>query len=77
MTLLFGELTQAFVDFGVAVERDRNNYSAAANHFRDTAASTAGYLAVLGLGMMAVTYTYMLIWYRYTIAIWLRITDTL
>ena len=62
MTLLFGKLTQAFVDFGIAVERDQANFAAAANHFRDTAASTAGYLAILGLGMMTVTYTYMLIW---------------
>ncbi|KAH7101159.1 multidrug resistance protein 1 [Auriculariales sp. MPI-PUGE-AT-0066] len=62
MTLLFGDLTQAFVDFGRAYKEDPNNYQGAADHFRNLAAQTAGYLVALGAGMFVVTYIYMCSW---------------
>ncbi|KAH7103350.1 multidrug resistance protein 1 [Auriculariales sp. MPI-PUGE-AT-0066] len=61
MTLLFGKLTQAFVDFSTAVQSGVD-YSVAADHFRATAASTASYLVGLGAGMFVVTYIYMMTW---------------
>jgi len=55
MTLLFGKLTQAFVDFASADTKNPAAMEAAADHFRSTAAKTASYLVALGGGMLVVT----------------------
>ncbi|KAG8796940.1 GTPase-activating protein, partial [Serendipita sp. 399] len=75
MTLLFGNLSNAFVDFGRSVAQ---TYGAgapptpqgiaavadAADHFRKTAAKDALWLVLIGVGMFVATYTYMVIWVR-------------
>jgi ATP-binding cassette subfamily B (MDR/TAP) protein 1 len=55
MSLLFGRLTQNFVDFGSIITRANDGDSAAqaelpaaAASFRSAAASNAGYLTVIG-----------------------------
>ncbi|KZV88656.1 hypothetical protein EXIGLDRAFT_696518, partial [Exidia glandulosa HHB12029] len=74
MSLLFGKLTQAFVDFTTATLTPNPPPGAveeAADHFRHTAAVTASYLVYLGklhlpasfcIGMFVATYTYMTTW---------------
>ncbi|KAI0054749.1 P-loop containing nucleoside triphosphate hydrolase protein [Artomyces pyxidatus] len=69
MSLIFGNLTQSFVSFGVAVAAsDPNNPASvdalnkAAAAFRHTAANDAGDLTYIGLGMFACTYIYMTAW---------------
>ncbi|KAG1745981.1 P-loop containing nucleoside triphosphate hydrolase protein [Suillus paluster] len=77
MSLLFGSLTQDFVNFNLA----ENNYTAtvqsgnaasiaqaqqildaAAASFRTSAALDASYLTYIGVGMFVCTYAYMAIW---------------
>ncbi|CCM03554.1 uncharacterized protein FIBRA_05690 [Fibroporia radiculosa] len=70
MSLIFGNLTEAFVTFGTtAAEADANPTStsqgelnAAAANFRNTAAHDASYLVYIGLGMFVCTYVYMTSW---------------
>ncbi|KAL6304388.1 P-loop containing nucleoside triphosphate hydrolase protein [Sparassis latifolia] len=69
MSLLFGNLVQAFVTFGSTVQEskagtltDPGALTAAENHFRTTAAKDASYLVYIGLGMFVCTYVYMLVW---------------
>lgn len=68
MSLLFGNLTQSFVNFGIAVNNAKTDPNAkaqlpaAADHFRTTAASDAADLAYIGIGMFVCTFTYMCIW---------------
>ena len=65
MTLLFGNLTQQFVEFTIVLNRqDQLGPGAveeAASNFRKTAAEDATYLVVIGIGMFICTYSYMLI----------------
>ncbi|KAH7101158.1 multidrug resistance protein 1 [Auriculariales sp. MPI-PUGE-AT-0066] len=62
MTLLFGHLTQAFVDFGSAAASGSSDLTAAANHFRHVASETASFLVALGAGTFLITYVYMCAW---------------
>ncbi|KAI0284634.1 P-loop containing nucleoside triphosphate hydrolase protein [Russula aff. rugulosa BPL654] len=69
MTLLFGDLTQDFVNFYNAIQNispDDPQSSAkvneAAAHFRHVAANDASYLTYIGLGMFICTYIYMNVW---------------
>ena len=50
MSLLFGNLTQAFVNFGMVTMNGSSpeQVQAAANHFRSVASNDAGFLAVIG-----------------------------
>ena len=58
MSLLFGNLTQSFVNFGIAVNDAKNNATAqmllpaAADHFRTTAASDAADLVYIGTSLV-------------------------
>lgn len=64
MTLLFGNLTNAFVDFGTALEAinqgrlDPSALVPLADRFKDLAAENSLYLTVIGIGMFAATFTY-------------------
>ena len=57
MSLLFGNLTQSFVNFGIAVNNAKNNATAqdmlgpAAAHFRKSAASDAADLVYIGASL--------------------------
>lgn len=67
MSLIFGNLTQQFVNFSIATDAANNggsqdNLQAAAASFRHVAAQDASYLVYIGLGMLACTYAYMFIW---------------
>ncbi|KAL4267597.1 GTPase-activating protein [Pleurotus pulmonarius] len=69
MSLLFGNLVQAFVVFTEAVmgaqagdEEARRAIPQAASDFRRSAANNASYLVYIGLGMFVCTYTYMFTW---------------
>ncbi|PCH40227.1 multidrug resistance protein 1 [Wolfiporia cocos MD-104 SS10] len=69
MSLLFGNLVQAFVNFGTtaaaakgAGKQGQEALSAAAAEFRHTAANDASYLVYIGLGMFVCTYIYMTAW---------------
>ncbi|KAI0652215.1 multidrug resistance protein 1 [Trametes meyenii] len=74
MSLLFGRLTQDFVNFGItlALARDASNPQAqataqarlpsAAMAFKHAAALNASYLVYIGVGMFVCTYVYMAIW---------------
>ncbi|KAH9941048.1 multidrug resistance protein 1 [Amylocystis lapponica] len=73
MSLLFGNLTQAFVNFGDIVVQTQSpnstiadqaqaSLAGAAVHFRHVAANDASYLVYIGVGMFVCTYTYMTIW---------------
>ncbi|TFK23400.1 multidrug resistance protein 1 [Coprinopsis marcescibilis] len=69
MTILFGNLTQDFVNFGRVLEAaGKGNLEAAAeipaaaDSFRKSAALNASYLVYIGVGMAVATYTYMYIW---------------
>ena len=61
MSIIFGNLTNAFVDFGTAIERGEGVDSAAA-HFRHVASLDASYLVYIGLGMLVCTFIYMYTW---------------
>ncbi|VDB87190.1 unnamed protein product [Peniophora sp. CBMAI 1063] len=71
MSLLFGNLTNQFVQFGAAVNQlqgDPTNTTlqqsveTAASHFRHESANDALYLVCIGIGMFVCTYVYMLTW---------------
>ncbi|KAG2008663.1 multidrug resistance protein 1 [Coprinopsis cinerea AmutBmut pab1-1] len=69
MSLLFGNLTQDFVNFATVVgEAQAGNTTAAAlvpeaaASFRRVAALDASYLCYIGLGMFVCTYVYMYVW---------------
>jgi len=69
MTLLFGNLTQDFVQFGTVLNEiaqgvpgARDQLPAAAASFRRGAALNASYLAYIGVAIFFCTYAYMLIW---------------
>ncbi|CCA75810.1 probable Leptomycin B resistance protein pmd1 [Serendipita indica DSM 11827] len=73
MTLMFGNLTVAFVDFGTAAANAFQSGASpeafaalqqAADHFRSVAAKDALYLVCIGIGMFATTYLYMVTWIR-------------
>ena len=68
MSLIFGNLTQAFIDFGTVTERfsrgdaTQDEVRAAANHFKDVASEDALWLTIIGIGIFACTFTYMYFW---------------
>ncbi|KAH9936165.1 P-loop containing nucleoside triphosphate hydrolase protein [Fomitopsis serialis] len=69
MSLLFGNLTNAFVVFGATLEQAnagdqgaQQRLPAARENFKSTSANDASYLVYIGIGMLACTYTYMAIW---------------
>ncbi|KAG8983190.1 GTPase-activating protein, partial [Tulasnella sp. 427] len=63
MTLLFGNLTESFVAFASALNsQDASAIAAARDKFRHDASKDALWLTVMGIGLYAVTHTYMLIW---------------
>ncbi|KAG8907884.1 GTPase-activating protein [Tulasnella sp. 403] len=67
MSLLFGNLTNSFVNFAKAVyaatdEAGKEALVRAQADFKHVAAQDAGYLVALGAGMYAVTHIYMYIW---------------
>ncbi|KAF5337588.1 hypothetical protein D9611_014802 [Ephemerocybe angulata] len=69
MSLLFGNLTNDFVNFGIVIQRaESGNATAAAlvpaatESFKHTAALDASYLVYIGVGMFVATYSYMFIW---------------
>ena len=67
MSIIFGNLTQSFVNFGAAIQQATNprsdpNVQAAAAHFRHTASLDASYLVYIGLGMLVSTFVYMYTW---------------
>ncbi|KZV67726.1 P-loop containing nucleoside triphosphate hydrolase protein [Peniophora sp. CONT] len=71
MSLLFGNLTNQFVQFGAAAAKlqgDPTNttlqqeVAAAAAHFRHESSKDALYLVIIGIGMFICTYLYMLTW---------------
>ncbi|KDQ06807.1 hypothetical protein BOTBODRAFT_181275 [Botryobasidium botryosum FD-172 SS1] len=73
MSLLFGNLTQSFVDFGkdAAIAfgpdgtlADLEVFDAARDSFKSAASRDASYLVVIGIAMFVATYAYMYIWVR-------------
>ena len=67
MSLLFGNLTNSFVNFGKAVVAANGNLSdpnlkAAEDNFRTVSAQDASYLTYIGVGAFVLTYLYMGIW---------------
>ncbi|OCH89914.1 P-loop containing nucleoside triphosphate hydrolase protein [Obba rivulosa] len=69
MSLLFGNLTQSFVTFGMTLSLAQQGDStaqaelpAAASKFKTDAAHNANYLVYIGIGMFICTYTYMYTW---------------
>jgi ATP-binding cassette subfamily B (MDR/TAP) protein 1 len=68
MTLLFGNLTAAFVEFGATVDAisrgqlDPSALGPVADHFKHTAAQNALWLTLIGVGMFAATFAYSYIW---------------
>ncbi|KAH0586250.1 Leptomycin B resistance protein pmd1 [Termitomyces sp. J132] len=69
MSLLFGNLTQQFVDFGTVIQQANDGNSTAsdliptkAESFRSVAAKDATYLCYIGVGMFVCTYIYMYVW---------------
>lgn len=67
MSLIFGKLTNSFINFGqVGIASNFNTHNAtfkaAADDFRTVAALDASYLTYIGIAMFVATYTYMVIW---------------
>lgn len=68
MTLLFGNLTQAFVDFGITVdgisrgELDPSVLGPVADDFKREAARNALWLTLIGVGMFVATFAYSYFW---------------
>ena len=72
MSLLFGRLTQNFVEFGTVLnnatlpgeagDQARANLPAAGAAFRHQASLNASYLVYIRVGMLFATFTYMYIW---------------
>ncbi|PVF95031.1 putative Leptomycin B resistance protein pmd1 [Serendipita vermifera] len=73
MTLMFGNLTVSFVDFGTAAQNafqggatpeELQALAQAADHFKSVASKDALYLVFIGIGMLVTTYIYMVTWIR-------------
>jgi hypothetical protein len=64
MSLIFRNLTQAFVDFQAAIAFNSPDIDTQAAHFRKTASQDAVWLVVIGGGMFVCTYIYMFAWVR-------------
>ncbi|KAF4617465.1 hypothetical protein D9613_006094 [Agrocybe pediades] len=63
MSLLFGNLTQDFVNFTMILQQGpADQIPQAAANFRSSAAKSATYLVCIGIGMFVCTYAYMFIW---------------
>ena len=67
MSLIFGKLTNTFVNFGTTVARTGFNtsdpaFNAAAQDFRHLSALDASFLTYIGIAMFVATYIYMFIW---------------
>ncbi|WOO85368.1 Sophorolipid transporter [Vanrija pseudolonga] len=71
MTIIFGKLTTAFTNFAIIssqIHAEGSNadveaaLEAARHHLKKEAGNSAIYLMVIGIGMFATTYAYMLIW---------------
>ncbi|KAG9099473.1 GTPase-activating protein [Ceratobasidium sp. 370] len=63
MSLLFGDLTQSFVDFTMATySNDPAVLESAASAFKKEAAKDALYLVFIGIGMFVCTFVYMYFW---------------
>ncbi|KAK2465352.1 hypothetical protein APHAL10511_002706 [Amanita phalloides] len=69
MTLIFGNLTQAFVNFSLVINEAKNGAPGAAEQvpvaaaaFRRAASQGASYLVYIGIGSFVCTYAYMYIW---------------
>lgn len=68
MTLLFGNLTNAFVEFGGTVEAinqgllDPSALGPVADDFKRIAAENALWLTVIGIGMFVATFIYSYFW---------------
>lgn len=69
MALILGNLANSFINFGVVILNADNNslnpsFAAAAMDFRNQSFKDATILAYIGIGMLAATYVYMVIWVR-------------
>ncbi|KAH8114710.1 multidrug resistance protein 1 [Phellopilus nigrolimitatus] len=68
MSIIFGNLTQAFVSFGTAVQEAKTGSVTAAQveetakNFRHAASLDASYLVYIGLGMFVCVFVYMYTW---------------
>ncbi|KDQ06798.1 hypothetical protein BOTBODRAFT_140755 [Botryobasidium botryosum FD-172 SS1] len=71
MALMFGNLTQAFVNFGKtqaeshmdgSTPQQQQAFEDARSQFAHVSAQDASYLVYIGVGMFVATYTYMVIW---------------
>ncbi|KZP01325.1 P-loop containing nucleoside triphosphate hydrolase protein [Calocera viscosa TUFC12733] len=63
MSLIFGNLTNSFVNFSsIVASGNLAQLGPAADDFRKVSAQDALYLVVIGIGMYVVTHLYMLIW---------------
>ncbi|KZT56320.1 P-loop containing nucleoside triphosphate hydrolase protein [Calocera cornea HHB12733] len=63
MSLIFGNLTNSFVNFTqIVITGTPAEIESAADDFRHVSAQDALYLVVIGIGMYVVTHLYMLIW---------------
>lgn len=68
MSIIFGNLTEAFIDFGSTLEGFNNGTASAdqledsAAHFRHVAALDASYLVYIGLGILVCTFIFMYAW---------------
>ncbi|KAF7979346.1 hypothetical protein HWV62_42775 [Athelia sp. TMB] len=61
MSLLFGNLTEAFIQFAGDISSGQD-VAAAAAHFKKLAAQDALYIFVIGIGMGFATWLYMAVW---------------
>jgi ATP-binding cassette, subfamily B (MDR/TAP), member 1 len=63
MSIIFGNLTNSFVEFGTAVATGTpDEIQSAASHFRHVASLDASYLVYIGLGMFLAVFIYMYAW---------------
>jgi len=69
MSLLFGSLVNAFVEFGSTLMNNPDNptlsnpaIKEASDNFARAAAKSASQLTYIGLGMFTATYIYMVVW---------------
>ncbi|CEL54430.1 ATP-binding cassette, subfamily B (MDR/TAP), member 1 [Rhizoctonia solani AG-1 IB] len=62
VSLLFGRLTQDFVDFTMAIMTGSDQIEAAGRAFEKSAANNALYLVFIGIGVFACTFMYMYFW---------------
>ncbi|KIO31568.1 hypothetical protein M407DRAFT_219400 [Tulasnella calospora MUT 4182] len=63
MSLLFGNLAQAFIDFATSLQsNDPTAFAASRSEFRRVARKDAIWLTLMGVGLYVVTHAYMFIW---------------